>query len=390
MRTSQTGPHGSMEPWKRVVVVQRILPHYRVRFFRDLHDALADYRIQFVLLYGQEAPGGIPKSVDLDADWAIRLRNKYLSVLCLRAVWQPILPWATATDLIVVEQSNQLLVNYVLLFMRMLGRIKFAYWGHGKNFQGTSHPLSEKFKSYLLKSADWWFAYTSVSAEHVASQGFPEDRITDVQNSIDTSGLRAEMDACGAGAGAELLRSLGLCGENVLLYCGGLYEQKQLPFLINACRRVWLRKPDIELVIIGDGPARAFVEAAAAENAWIRYVGPKYGKELAPYLTVAKAMLIPGVVGLAIVDSFAACVPLFTTDIPGHGPEIAYLEEQKTGFVTSFDEDAYSKAVIEFLENPMQQATVREQLKRASTTITHEAMVGRFARGVARAVGASD
>lgn len=52
--------------------------------------------------------------------------------------WQPVLGHVSGADLVIVEQATKLLVNYVLLAQQALGRTKFAFWGHGENFQRFS------------------------------------------------------------------------------------------------------------------------------------------------------------------------------------------------------------------------------------------------------------
>ena len=49
-------------------------------------------------------------------------------------------------------------------------------------------------------------------------------------------------------------------------------------------------------------------------------------KETAAYFSIADLMVIPGLVGLAIVHGFAFGLPIITTTTPGHGPEIEYLD----------------------------------------------------------------
>ena len=46
------------------------------------------------------------------------------------------------------------------------------------------------------------------------------------------------------------------------------------------------------------------------------------------YFDLAHFQLMPGPVGLHIVESFAMLKPLATTNLKTHGPEIAYLKKQ--------------------------------------------------------------
>jgi exopolysaccharide biosynthesis WecB/TagA/CpsF family protein len=53
-------------------------------------------------------------------------------------------------------------------------------------FVGLGCPKQEKWKQIWLTKVDWWFAYNDLSAGIVRSLGYPEERITSVQNAIDT------------------------------------------------------------------------------------------------------------------------------------------------------------------------------------------------------------
>ena len=62
-------------------------------------------------------------------------------------------------------------------------------------------------------------------------------------------------------------------------------------------------------------------------------------------------MVIPALVGLAIVHGFAFGLPLYTTDSPGHGPELAYLSD-KNGVMTRHDVSQYAEAIASLLSFP--------------------------------------
>ena len=55
-------------------------------------------------------------------------------------------------------------------------------------------------------------------------------------------------------------------------------------------------------------------------------------------LSRANLMLIPGLVGLAVVDSFAAQCPVVTTDFRGHSPEFEYIEWDKWPGITGIEQ----------------------------------------------------
>src|SRR5206468_12634722 len=126
--------------------------------------------------------------------WTVRIENRYLNTPFGRLVWQACLGHLQYSDLIVFEQTNSLLLNYLLLIRRGLRKHRLAFWGHGRNFQARSGLSSkEGLKKLFINQVDWWFAYTEASAKVVRESGFSPYRITVVQNAIDTNKLESAL-----------------------------------------------------------------------------------------------------------------------------------------------------------------------------------------------------
>ena len=128
---------------------------------------------------------------------------------------------------------------------------QLAYWGHGRNLQSSApNGIREKFKRAALAKADWWFAYTGATESILLASGFPESRITTVNNTIDEEVLRAGLEEAKRHGRAAVLGRLGVTSQNVALYCGGLRLEKRLDFLLEAASRVRDSVPDFELIIV--------------------------------------------------------------------------------------------------------------------------------------------
>ncbi len=373
---------------KTLLIIQRILPYYRIKLFCQLRHKLALHGISLKLIYGQEKRGTVPRTVSIDEPWAVRVENTYLSLGTQELVWQPVLKYLAGVDCIIVEQANRLLINHYLFFRRKFRkRPQIAYWGHGKNLQGKSHSTSERLKHRLLGQADWWFAYTSLSANLVTSMGFSKDRITTVQNTIDMLEFSEEKEKTDQTDIVRLKTNLGIKSKNVCLYCGGIYLDKRIHFLLEACFKIKYLLPDFEMVIVGDGPDQHLIEAAAKTRPWLHYVGAKHGANRVPYFLMSKAMLMPGMVGLAVVDSFVGGTPLFTTDIPMHSPEIAYLVNGVNGAITPDSKDAYAYAVVEYLNSESLQVALQQGCQESAKKYSLESMVNNFAIGIRNWLG---
>jgi hypothetical protein len=97
---------------------------------------------------------------------------------------------------------------------------------------------------------------------------------------------------------------------------------------------------------------------------------------------------MPGLVGLAIVDSFAAEAPIITTSVPYHSPEIEYLEDGVNGILVrdEYSPDQFAQAVLEVLTDESLGTRLRSGCRIAAERYTNEEMVHRFANGIERAL----
>lgn len=371
-----------------VIIVQRIVPHYRVPFFKRLAERLAAMNIDFRLVYGREYPGTVPATMPVNEDWAIQVDNKYFTFAQRQLVWQKAWRHAKASDLVIVEQASSQLLNYWLLLYRLFGRTRVAYWGQGVNVR-TPYPnsLAERIKAALLGRVDWWFAYSAHTHAILRRARYPERQITVVQNAVDDETFKQAIESVTAQDRQDLRTSLGIVGNKVGLYCGAFIPPKRMKMVIASCVEIRRRMPDFEAIIIGSGPDQHVVEAAAAEYPWLHYVGPKFGGERAPYFLISDVLIQPGTIGLVIIDSFVAEVPLFTTDQTAHGPEIAFLENGYNGYATPDSLEAYVNAVCEFFDSASKRHILLEGCRQSAYKYSMDAMVTNMATGIGACLG---
>jgi glycosyltransferase involved in cell wall biosynthesis len=188
----------------------------------------------------------------------------------------------------------------------------------------------------------------------------------------------------------DLRRKLGLEGKRVLLFSGRLYAGKNVDFLLRAFAMLKRSRQDVALLIIGDGEERDRLHQLAKELELqdVHFLGEVVNpRDTAEYFSLADVMVIPGVVGLAIVHGFALGLPLITTDCPGHGPELDYLSEAN-GAITKMEIHEYAKVLGMILSSPHR----LEAMKRAAMAKGDELQLGhsidRFLDGI-RSVSAN-
>jgi len=372
----------------RVAIVQQAVFHYRERFFELLRERLEADGIELVLVHSNEtASQDVWESV-VELPWSHRVPLRRFRVGRRELLWQPCRHLLRDCDLVIVEQGSRHLLNYLLLAEQLVGRRKVALWGHGRNLKvDEASRVGEALKARWSRRVRWWFAYNDRTAEIVAGLGFPEQRITVLNNTIDTRELRDDVAAVSAGDLERTRREVGLRGDHVGLYMGGWAPAKGLEDLFAASDLVRAEVPDFELVLAGAGPEEPKVRAFAARRPWVHAVGTRRGADKARLLAAVELLLVPAAVGLVVLDSFAAGVPIVVGAGRGHGPEEAYLEHGTNGWIVEDGADPveYGRAVAALLRDDARRAELREGCLRSAERYTVEDMVDRFVAGIARA-----
>ncbi|WP_144299632.1 glycosyltransferase family 4 protein [Elioraea rosea] len=132
--------------------------------------------------------------------------------------------------------------------------------------------------------ADALIAVSAALGEGLVALGARPEKVTVLRNGVDLSLFRPVPDR------AALRASLGLDAPT-LLSVGHLIERKRNHLTIEALRLL----PQHRLLLIGEGPERAMLEACAAKHGVVdrvRFLGAMPHKELPRYYTAADVMVL--------------------------------------------------------------------------------------------------
>ncbi|MFW8602407.1 glycosyltransferase family 4 protein [Desulfobacterota bacterium M19] len=368
----------------KVVILQHRLLHYRVAFFELLREKCIKLGIELNVVHGQASKRESVKKDEGGLPWALKVENRFWEFGARDLVWQPFPLEMRDADLVVVMQENRILSNYPLLLKRYFNGPKVAYWGHGVNFQSDAPSgLRERWKQFLLTKVDWWFAYTEMTVDLLLSAQYPMDKITRLDNAIDTNGFKDDLASFSEARVVEEKKKLGYASSApVGLFCGSLYPDKKLDLLVGAADYIRQRVPGFGLVVIGDGPSMPLLQEAAESRPWLQLLGVQKGFPKALYFRMADVMLNPGLVGLHIVDAFCASLILCTTDNARHSPEVAYLKNGINGLMISDSVEAYGQAIVELFADPDRLARMKNASLADSNHYTMENMAENFANGI--------
>jgi len=368
----------------KIVIFQPMLKQYRVPLFERMGQQLTEQGHELRVVCGSPPAHEQSKGDNVissnryclveNSHWFMNGKLHFLPHALTHIFW---------ADFVITEQANKHIHNYFLIMFRMLGIKNFSYWGHGQNRQGNPGSWLEKIKKMLATQCDWWFAYTQGVANYIATLGYPDQKITALNNSIDTSEFKKLLAEQPPDKVAEFKRQLAIDhNARIGLFCGSLYADKKLDFLLNAALLIHQKNPNFVLLIVGNGNDRTLVEDFSKRQSFIKYLGPLFGEQKALAFKSAELFLCPGLVGLAILDAFTATLPLITSNIANHSPEIEYLQHGFNGVMTAPFEDDYAQAVVDILNAPEILLQMRKNAQTSGSHFSIENMAEHFVAGI--------
>lgn len=114
----------------------------------------------------------------------------------------------------------------------------------------------------------------------------------------------------------KLLRQSWGVGDHglIALYVGRLAAEKNLPLVIDTFRHLQASRPGMKLVMVGDGPERA---ALQARNPDVVFSGMRQGEDLAEHYASADLLLFPSTTetfGNVVLEAMASGLPVVAYD----------------------------------------------------------------------------
>lgn len=190
--------------------------------------------------------------------------------------------------------------------------------------------------------------------QEAVDAGLPKELLTWMPNPVDVDLFRP----AAAGEGAAWRRRQGLPESSVVaLYVGRLSHEKGLIPLIRGFAAVAAAAPDAVLVLVGDGPQRADLEALARElelpPARIRFTGRIPNTQVPDWLRSSDVFALTSPAegfSCSLVEAMAAGVPSVVSDIPANRQ---LVEPGVHGLAVAHDDPAgIGRALLELFGDP--------------------------------------
>lgn len=238
-----------------------------------------------------------------------------------------------------------------VLVSRLLGKQVIVKLGGS----GTIGDISTSLRTWrgrlrlaaIRRWSDVIVVLTEIMRNEAISAGIPLSKIRIFNNGIDTS-LYLGYDT--KDVAKELLH---LDDKKVILFVGRLDPVKSLPTLLDALAISLNRCPDLFLLILGDGPERASLEAQVERLGLVSHVNFEGNqKDVRPFLGAADIFVLPSKtegISNALLEGMAAGLACLVTPVGGN---LDVVESGKSGlYIPVGDVSAWSDGLIKIAQN---------------------------------------
>ena len=250
----------------------------------------------------------------------------------------------------------------------------------------TCHSVIESPFSILLQrsmglapsKADRLIAVSRASARFSHLLGFPEKRITVVQNGVDLSCFNGEVDA------VVMREELGIGDQPLVVTASRLIKRKSPDLLISAFARVLKVVPDAKLVIAGSGREEdnlsRQIKGLNIINS-VFMVGKLPKEKVAQLMAAADVFVLPSKMesfGLSLLEASAAGVPVVCSNAGGV-PEV-FQDGFNALLYPPGDDNAMAKAIICLIQDRELAKTISANAVETASRFTWEMAAERTLR----------
>lgn len=304
----------------RVIFCQPALPAYRVDFFDRLAKRLGQ---RFALYYSPTDMGVLTQRAQ-PFEWE-------RPVGLMQQLIPGVIEWQPGVMRVPMQRGDTLIVcggprtvsTLTLLVKARLRRVKTIWFGH--YWSSTSKPYRFYLRMMLMKLVHAVLFYTDQEIDEYRDGFGHNDRrpISAVNNGIDVDPI------------AEASQSYRAEDRpRDILLIGRIQDKCQAALLIEALADP--RLAGVRLQIVGDGPARAGLEALAERlqisDAIVWHGGTSDEAQIAKVANGCRLFVYPGAVGLSLIHAMAYGLPAIVNDDRwGNMPEITAFASGSTG-----------------------------------------------------------
>src|SRR3954468_14473686 len=262
------------------------------------------------------------------------------------------------TESIAVAHAFDFYTNLALVPAARLARVPVVI-GSQRQLGDLLTPLQSRAQRMMFRWCDAVVCNSAAAAKRLTDEGLPEEKIRVIWNGLAQEAFASTMPAVPPRAGWLRVGMIARMNSRA----------KNHSLFLRAAARLQGTMPQLEFVLIGDGPLRSELEREAASlrlGDRVRFLGDR--RDIPAILASLDLTALPSdseSLSNAVIESMAAGVPVVATNV-GSNPEL--LAENRGMLVPVRDENRLAKAIADILQNQ----ELRSQMGRNSRAFAAE------------------
>lgn len=250
-------------------------------------------------------------------------------------------------------------------------------------FHGTYHTAIPQYVGtltgdFFLEEAAWkyiiWFysqmdviyAPSKATKKELVSKGLSPDKIKVYPRGVDTSRFHPSKRN-------GFFDGLQMGDRTKLLYVGRVSKEKDLHILVEAFAKLCNIRPELQLVVVGDGPYLEEMKEALKGKPAV-FAGVLEGDDLAQAYASADLFVFPSATdtfGNVVLEAQASGLPVVVAD--QGGPKENMIQD-KTGLIAaSGDPDSFVRAILHLTDYPERMSYMRDSARKYMEDRTFDA-----------------
>lgn len=335
------------EPKKsRVLWVAPILNHYKSRFL----DRLAERSDFVITVLAGTSPRSLGHRLPCEASGFQTMRvNATMGTFALNpAVYYHLMKAILSSHpdvLFMPAEKKYIPIIAFLSILKKLFHFRFISYCHplvGQN--NRRRRINILWTRLIFSRFDRIVFYTEEACKWaVRNSILPGHKAYFANNTLDTATIWS-----------HYCFEINISDPKTILFIGRLIENKQIHTLFDYFRRLKQRLPEVQLIVIGDGPEGAHVEDFIRNERGVIWRGALVDEQaIARDMKSAHVVFVPGATGLSIVHAFAYGKPYITLSGSKHGPELSYLIDGINGMLLRGPVDQDIDRIVHMLRDPI-------------------------------------
>ena len=242
---------------------------------------------------------------------------------------------------------------------------------NGLRRNSLKHRLVWSFELGAMRRADLVVPIARGIRDELVRRGIPAEKLKIVPNGVDSSHFQP------VPVDTALAERTGLRGRFIVGFIGSILRLEGLSTLIDAYRICRAQRPDVALVIVGDGPERAALEAQARQLGLtdVLFAGKVPHEEVSSWYSIMDVLVYPRiravinerVTPLKPLEAMALDKVCVASDVGGL---MELIRHDDTGVIFRSEDPAdLAAAILALKDDPARMQRIRQA---ASTFIKEE------------------